>query len=267
LDVRDEPADDEPAEADDPRERGRDEEETAPLGDAAARPAARPGTINGLPWGEYLAREYAAPRRIAHYDVGGGAPYAGLIAPAPGGYRWRQQTSGILCAQRELGGIYLPLPDPTLARGLASLHVGCCSETRDDQEARDAYRAAHPDEVAATAARMREHRPDLAALQESFAAAGRPLGITPGEADRLDALLRGARLPLRVGRERLERGAEAWVWVRVAGDVATWEHEFAYHGAAPSDDDTGATPTGYRLQWLLAALAGTEAVLTWENCD
>ncbi len=226
------------------------------------------GTINGLPWGEYLARAYAAPHRIALCEVGGGEPYAGLIAPAPSGYRWQQQTSGLLCAQRELEGIYLPLPDPTLARELEALHVGCCDDTLDDREANDAYRAAHPEEVAQTEARIREHWPAIAALHEALAAADRPLGITAEEADQVDALLREARLPLRVARERLQRSTEAWVWVRVAGAVAAWDHEFAL-GPTTAEGHRGAlpAPTGYRFQWLLAALADTEAVLTWENCD
>lgn len=49
----------------------------------------RPGTINGLPWGAHVAREYAAPRRIGLYDVGGDSN-CGLIVPAPSGYTWRQ---------------------------------------------------------------------------------------------------------------------------------------------------------------------------------
>jgi hypothetical protein len=226
------------------------------------------GTIDGLRWGEYLAREYAAPRRIALYDVGGGEPYAGLIVPAPSGFRWRQQTGGLLCSQRDLEGIYLPLPDPTLARGLEGLHVGCCDDTLDDREAGEAYRAAHPEEVARSDAWYREHWPALADLWDALAAEDRPLGIAAEEADHVDELLRSARLPLRVARERLERSTEAWVWVHVAGDVTTWGHEYAREPTA-SDGEAGASrgPTGYRFQWLLAALAGAEAVLTWENCD
>jgi len=255
------------------RREARTESEDAPAlaGGAEASSASRPGTIgtiNGLPWGEYLVREYATPRRIALYDVGGGGSYAGLIAPAPSGYRLRQQTSGMMCAQRELEGLYLPLPDPTLASDLEALHVGCCSDTLDDREASDAYRAGHPEEVAQAEAAIRERWPELAAVHAALAAVDRPLGITAEEADQLDALLQEARLPLHVARERLQRSTEAWVWVRIAGNVATWEHEFA-GGVAPADDHTGAlgAPTGYRWQWMLAALADTEAVLTWENCD
>lgn len=229
--------------------------------EAPANPAAptepRPRAASGPTWGERLVQEYAAPHRIALYDIGGGAPYCGLIVPAPSGYLWRQQTSGMLCAQRDLEGIYLPIPDRDLAQNLESLHVGCCMDTRDDWEAGEAYRAAHPEEAAASEAWTREHMPALAALQDALATADRPRGIDGEEADQLDALLRGARLPLSVARDKLERSTEAWVWVRVAGNVGEWEHEYA----------KTLTPRSYRFQWMFAALAGTEAVLTWQNCD
>jgi hypothetical protein len=218
-------------------------------------------------WGEYVAREYAAPHRIALYDAGGGGLYCGLIAPAPSGYLWCQQTSGLLCTQRDLEGIYVPLPDSNLAQHLVELDIGCCTDTRDDREAAETYRASHPDEVAAGEAWIREHMPELAAVRDAFAAEDRPLGITAEEADQLDALLREVRLPLSVARERMERSTEAWVWVRVASDVATWEHEFARAQILQQGASTSHTLNGYRFQWMLAALAGTEAVLTWENCD
>lgn len=219
----------------------------------------RPGTINGLSWGEYAAREYAAPHRIALYEVGGDEPYCGLIAPAPSGYLWRQQTSGLLCAQRDLEGIYLPIPDRDLARKLESLHPGCCMDTRDDWEAGEAYRAAHPEQVAASDAWRRERMPELAAIQDALATENRPRGIDGEEADQLDALLWDTSLPLSVARDRLERSTEAWVWVRVADDVAAW--------TPAGDANTPPAPTGYRFQWMFAALAGSQAVLTWQNCD
>ena len=226
---------------------------------------------SGPTWGEQLVQEYAAPHRIALYDVGGGEPYCGLIAPAPSGYLWRQQTSGMLCAQRDLEGIYLPIPDHDLGQNLEALHVGCCMDTRDDWEASEAYRTAHPEEVAASEAWTREHMPELAAIQDALVSADRPRGITVEEADQLDALLRAARLPLSVARDRLERSTEAWVWVRVADDVGEWEHEYAYRYAQVPGDNASAPPspppTSYRFQWMFAALAGIDAVLTWQNCD
>lgn len=239
-------------------ERDLGEQERNELTAGAARPMpvfqVRPGTINGLPWGEYVAREYVAPHRIGLYDVGGGDSSCGLIVPASSGYLWLQQTSGLLCTQRDLEGIY----------------VGCCMDTRDDREAAEAYRAAHPEEVAATEAWFRERMPELAAFREAYAASDRPLGVTAEEADQLDALLREARLPLSIARESLERITEAWVWVRVASDVTNWEHEFAHQSAAArAETEAMALPTsvGYRFQTMLAALAGMNAVLTWENCD
>lgn len=155
-----------------------------------------------------MAREYAAPRRIGLHDVGGGGSYCGLIVPAPSGYTWRQQTSGLLCTQHDLEGIYVPFPGTALARELEGLHVGCCMDTRDDHEAAEAYRAAHPDEGAATEAWMRERMPELATLREAYAALDRPLGITPEEADQLDAVLRDVWLPLSAVPGRLERSTE-----------------------------------------------------------
>lgn len=236
-------------------------------GDPTASTEPRRRAISDPTWGERLVQEYAAPHRIALYDMGGGSAYCGLIVPAPSGYLWRQQTSGMLCAQRDLEGIYLPIPDPELAQNLESLHVGCCMDTLDDWEAGEAYRAAHPEEVAAREAWTREHMPELAALQDALATADRPRGIDAEEADQLDALLREARLPLSVARDRLERSTEAWVWVRVADDVASWEHEYAFAHARGANEPSGRPPTAYRFQWMLAALAGTDAVLTWQNCD
>ncbi len=199
--------------------------------------------------------------------MGAGDPYCGLIAPAPSGYLWRQQTSGILCAQRDLEGIYVPIPDRDLAQQLEELHVGCCMDTRDDWEAGEAYRAARPEEVAASEAWTREHMPELAAIQDALATADRPRGIDSDEADQLDALLRKAQLPLSVARDKLERSTEAWVWVRVAGNVAAWGQEYTAATAQVGDASTPPPATSYRFQWMFAALAGREAVLTWENCD
>ncbi len=228
---------------------------------------ARAHAGSALTWGERLVQEYAAPRSIALYDVGGGEPYCGLIAPAPSGYLWRQQTSGMLCAQRDLEGIYLPIPDHDLAHNLESLHVGCCMDTRDDWEAGEAYRAAHPEQAAASDAWTREHMPELAAIQDALGSADRPRGIDSEEAGQLDALLHATRLPLSVARDKLERGTEAWVWVRVADDVATWTNEYAAALAPVGDAAASPRTTSYRFQWMFAALAGTEAVLTWQNCD
>lgn len=233
----------------------------------AAPDPVEPGTINGMPWGKYLEQEYAIPRRIALIELEVGGTYCGLIAPASSGYLWRQQTSGLLCTQREMEGIYLPLPDPVLAQNLVRLDAGCCMDTRDDREADAAYRAAHREQVAAAEALLRERHPELAALRAAYAAEDRPLGLTTHEADAIDLLLREAHLPLSVARERLERSTEAWVWVRVASDVASWPREFS-----PSSDSAGRSGsawvhTGYRCQPLLAALSGTMVILTWTNCD
>lgn len=218
-------------------------------------------------WGERLVREYVATHRIALYDVGGGDPYCGLIVPAPSGYLWRQQTSGMLCAQRDLEGMYVPIPDRDLAQSLEALHAGCCMDTRDDWEVGEAYRAAHAEEVAASEAWTREHMPALAAIQDALGSADRPRGIDAEEADQLDALLRAARLPFSVARDKLERSTEAWVWVRVADDVAAWTHEYTSALAPAGETSTPPPPTSYRFQWMFAALAGADAVLTWQNCD
>lgn len=140
-------------------------------------------------------------------------------------------------------------------------------DTRDDHEAAEAYRAAHPEEVAATDAWIHEKMPELAALRDAYAASDRTLGITVEEVDELDAVLREARLPISVARDQLERSTEAWVWVRVAGDVAAWEHGFVHRPNSLNDTAGLLKPTGGRFQTMLAALAGTGAVLTWENCD
>lgn len=246
-----------------PRRSEQDTESASPA--SAAEPRRAVG--HEPTWGERLVQEYAAPHRIALYDVGAGMPYCGLIVPAPSGYLWHQQVGGMLCTHRDLEGIYLPIPDHDLGQNLESLHVGCCTYTLDDWEASEAYRAAHPAGVAASDAWTREHMPELAAIQDALATADRPLGMDADEADQLNDLLRAARLPLSVVRDRLERSTEAWVWVRIAGDVAAWEHEYAYARAPKDEASVPRPPTGYRFQWMLAALAGTEVVLTWENCD
>ena len=158
----------------------------------------------------------------------------------------------MLCTQRELEGMYVPLPSYELARDLEGLDVGCCTLTLDDFEAGEAYRAEHAEEVARNDAWVHEHRPELAALWDAIAAQPRTYGLSPEEADQLDEMLRSERVPLSVDRQRLQRSTEAWVWVHVADNVVTWEN--TYRG-------------GYKFQWLLAALAGKEAVLTWQNCD
>ena len=224
--------------------------DATPVTDLTQLPPA--GTINGMSWGEYTQRQYAEPHRIGLYDVGGGAPYCGLIVPAPSGYLIMQQTTGMLCTQRELEGMYVPLPSHELARGLESLDVGCCTDTLDDFEAGEAYRAEHAEEVARNDAWAREHHPELAALWDAMAVRPRSYGLSLEEANQLDELLRQERVPLSVDRERLQRSTEAWVWVRVAGNVANWENQYR---------------DGFHFQWLLAALSGHEAVLTWENCD
>lgn len=116
---------------------------------------------------------------------------------------------------------------------------------------------------------MREHLPEFAALQEALAAAHRPLGLLEAEEEvaALDRLLRGARLPLAVDRDRLARSTEAWVWVRVDGDVARWEHEFRRIADPTQPGGVRHEPAGYRFGPSLAALAGATAVLIWRNCD
>jgi hypothetical protein len=230
-------------------------------------PLPAPGTINGLAWGEYLAREYAASKRIALYEMGGGKPFCGLIVPAPSGFHWRQQTSGLMCTQRELEGLYLPIPDADLAQELEALHPGCSLDTLDDREASAAYVAAHPDETARNRAWMREHHPELAALQERLASEDRPLGLAREEADSIDRLLRAACLPLAVDVDRLARSTEAWVWVVVAGDVARWEPEFRPVPDATVLGGTRYQRVGFRFASSFAALAGSSAVMTWPNCD
>ena len=115
---------------------------------------------------------------LGSIDVGGGASYCGLIVPAPSGYLIRQQTSGMLCTQRELEGMYVPLPSYELARDLEGLDVGCCTLTLDDFEAGEAYRAEHAEEVARNDAWAREHRPELAALWDAIAAQPRTYGLS-----------------------------------------------------------------------------------------
>jgi len=220
-----------------------------------------------LRWGEYLAREYTAARRIALYHIGGGKPCCGLIVPTPSGYWWRQQTSGMLCRQRELEGFSLPIPDADLAQGLEALHPGCSLDTLDDREVSAASAEAHPEEVAEQRAWTRAHQPELAALEEALAAQDRPLGLTREEADGLARLLQGARLPLVVDRDQLARSTEAWVWVLVAGAVGEWEREVLPVADATLPGGVRYERTGYRFAWSFAALAGSSAVLTWQNCD
>lgn len=227
------------------------EHATETPGTDAAHPSPA-GTYDGLPWGEHLTQEYADPHRIALEEVGGGRPYCGLIVPASSGYRIVQKTGGLGITYRELEGLYVPLPSPDLAYDLGILDAGCGAATLDDDEHEEAYRAAHADEVAKDKAWVRERHWGLAVLRKEGAARELQRGITSEQANQLDHLLQRESVPLSVDHEKLARSTEAWVWVRIAGNVRSWKYE--YRG-------------GYRFQGLLAALSGRDAILTWKNCD
>src|SRR5262249_4080872 len=112
-------------------------------------------------------------------------------------------------------------------------------------------------------------RPKLAKVWERLAAAYQTddlvVGLPREEADAIAALLAEQHMHLQVDYAALEEDTEAWVWVRVAPDVASWQPPLGRCRNPDGTDDS--IPLGYRFAAAFAAFAGSRGVLVFANCD